>query len=80
MTDSKPPERAEPAPKQDYEFHELAGLFPLIEGDEFDAFVDTFRRQGLLNPITLYQGRIARVQSKAKLKALQEANPSRFLS
>ena len=53
MTDSKPPERAEPAPKQDYEFHELAGLFPLIEGDEFDAFVDTFRRQGLLNPITL---------------------------
>lgn len=47
-----------PAPKQDYEFHELANIFPLIEGDEFDALVNTFRRQGLLNPITLYQGKI----------------------
>jgi hypothetical protein len=49
---------SKPAPKQDYEFHEFANIFSLIEGDEFDAFVDTFRRQGLLNPITLYQGKI----------------------
>jgi hypothetical protein len=49
---------SKPAPKQDYEFHELANIFSLIEGDEFDAFVDTVRRQELLNPITLYQGKI----------------------
>ena len=51
-----------PAPTlQDYEnlvFHELANIFSLIEGDEFDAFVDTFRRQGLLNSIVLHQGKI----------------------
>lgn len=42
----------------DFEFHGLANIFPLIEGDEFDAFVDTFRRHGLLAPIVLYQGKI----------------------
>jgi hypothetical protein len=51
-----------PAPTvQDYDglvFHDLANIFPLIEGDEFDAFVDMFRRQGLLSLITLYEGKI----------------------
>lgn len=48
-------------PALDYEnlqFHPLANIFSLIEGDEFDAFVDTFRRQGLLIPITLHEGQI----------------------
>lgn len=48
-------------PALDYEnlqFHPLANIFSLIEGNEFDAFVDTFRRQGLLIPITLHEGQI----------------------
>jgi hypothetical protein len=48
-------------PALDYEnlqFHELANIFPLIEGDEFDGFVDALKRQGLLNPMTLHQGKI----------------------
>ena len=46
-------------PSLDYDalqFHPLSEIFPLIEGDEFDAFVDTFRKQGLLQPIVLVPG------------------------
>jgi ParB-like chromosome segregation protein Spo0J len=49
------------APTLDYEnleFDERANIFLLTEGDEFEAFVDTFRRQGLLQPIVLHQGKI----------------------
>lgn len=49
------------APTLDYDalqFHPLSEIFPLIEGEEFDAFVDMFRKQGLLQPITLHQGMI----------------------
>jgi hypothetical protein len=54
--DDKPP--AKSVDYENLEFHQLANMFPLIEGDEFDAFVDAFRRQGLLTPITLYEGKI----------------------
>ncbi len=50
-----------PAPAIDYDdlkFHSLSEIFPLIEGDEFDGFVDTFKKQGLLQPIVLHQGKI----------------------
>ncbi len=40
------------------EFHPLANIFPLIERDELDAFVDTFKKQGLLQQIVLHQGKI----------------------
>jgi hypothetical protein len=48
-------------PALDYEnlqFHRESNAFSMIEGDEFDAFVDMFRRQGLLVPITLHEGQI----------------------
>jgi len=48
-------------PALDYnnlQFHSLANIFPLIEGEEFDAFVETFRKQGLLQQIVLHQGMI----------------------
>jgi phage N-6-adenine-methyltransferase len=41
-----------------YEAHELANIFPLIEGDEFDKLVDDIKTNGLLNPIVLYEGKI----------------------
>jgi hypothetical protein len=40
------------------EFHPLANLFPLVEGADFDVLVDDISRNGLHEPITLYQGKI----------------------
>ena len=39
-------------------FHPLADMLPLVQGAEFDRLVADIAEQGLLNPITLYQGRI----------------------
>jgi hypothetical protein len=48
-----------PAPSAfDYAFHPLAELFPLIEGQEFDALVADVRANRIIVPITLYQGKI----------------------
>lgn len=42
----------------DLEFHPLADLFPLIEGQEFQGLVDNIRENGLLEPGDLYEGKI----------------------
>jgi hypothetical protein len=60
MNDQTKP-TCEAATKIDYDnlqFHPLANIFDLIEGDEFDAFAEMFRKQGLLQPIVLHQGQI----------------------
>lgn len=44
--------------QQQYEPHELANTLPLIEGPEFDELVDRIKQDGLLDPITLWQGKI----------------------
>jgi hypothetical protein len=40
------------------EFHEIANLFPLIEGEEFDRLVLDIRDYGLYRPIVLYEDKI----------------------
>ena len=39
-------------------FHPYAGLFPLMEGDEFDALVSDVLTNGLLQPIIEFDGTI----------------------
>ena len=43
---------------QEYEFHEVADIFPLMEGDAFKRFGDDIEQNGLENPIAIYQGKI----------------------
>ena len=56
------------------EFYPLANLFPLIEGTDFDALVDDISRNGLHEPITLYQDKIldGRNRYRSCLAALVE--------
>jgi ParB-like chromosome segregation protein Spo0J len=46
------------APNYEYEFHPLSTRFSLTEGEEYEALIHSIERQGLLSPITLYQGKI----------------------
>jgi ParB-like chromosome segregation protein Spo0J len=39
-------------------FHPLANILPLTEGAEFDRLVADIRERGLLNAITVHDGRI----------------------
>jgi ParB-like chromosome segregation protein Spo0J len=59
------------APNYEYEFHPLAEIFPLIESDEYDGLVSDIRRNGLHEPITLYQGKI--LDGRNRYRAAKEA-------
>ena len=43
----------------EYEFHPLADLFPLIDGEEFDALASDIKKNGLHEPITLFRAKFS---------------------
>jgi len=53
------------------EFHEIAKIFPLMEGTEFDALVADIKKNGLLEPIWLYEDKI--LDGRNRYKACQLA-------
>jgi len=53
------------------EFHEIANIFPLVEGVEFDALVLDIKENGLLEPIRLYENKI--LDGRNRYRACQNA-------
>ena len=52
-------------------FHDLANLFPLIDGEKFQALVTDIKKNGLLEPIKLYEGKI--LDGRNRYHACEEA-------
>src|SRR5689334_22472444 len=64
------------------QFHPLASLFPLLEGDNFEQLVADIKQNGLREKIDLYQSKI--VDGRNRYLALQrlginpEAEPEKY--
>jgi N6-adenosine-specific RNA methylase IME4 len=58
-------------PMQIRQFHPLANLFPLMEGDEFAALVEDVCANGLLVPIVLHEGMI--LEGRNRFRACEAA-------
>lgn len=57
------------------EFHEIANMFPLMEGAEFDALVADIRKNGLLEPIWIYEDKILDGRNRHKACQLAGIKP-----
>ena len=54
----------------EYDFHPIAGIFPLIEGQEFKQLVEDIRTHGVREPVWLYEEKI--LDGRNRYKAAQE--------
>jgi len=53
------------------EFHEIANIFPMVEGAELTVLSTDIKKNGLIDPIWLYEGRI--LDGRNRYRACQEA-------
>jgi N6-adenosine-specific RNA methylase IME4/stress response protein YsnF len=53
-------------------FHEVANIFPLLEGEEYRSLVEDIKINGLLNPIWTYKNEI--IDGRNRFKACRELN------
>jgi len=51
--------------KQEYKFHPIAAIFPLIKGDELQALADDIQAHGLRDAVYLYEGKILDGRNRA---------------
>ena len=92
MTDLEYNERAEPPAEpiiSAYDFHELAMLFPKMEGEPFDELVADIKENGLRDPIVLQDGKILDGRNrflaceaagvKPEFKTYEGGDPLRFV-
>jgi len=52
------------------EFHEIANIFPLVDGDEFDELVQDIKANGVLMPIVIHDQKI--LDGRNRWRACQE--------
>ena len=57
------------------EVHPLAKHFPPLEGDEFDDLVADIKKNGLLEPITLYDNQILDGFNRYRACMIAEVEP-----
>src|SRR6516162_7145697 len=64
---------------QNLEFHPLANVFPLLEGDELQELADDIKKNRLHDHITLYEGKILDGRNRYNALKLAGSEIARFL-
>ncbi len=55
------------------EYHPIANIFPLIQGDEFDHLVHSIKTEGLLEPIVIHPDCGSIIDGRNRFRACKEA-------
>lgn len=59
------------------QFHEIAGVFPMMNEDDYSSLKESIRKEGLLEPIWIYEEKI--IDGRNRFKAcLENGTPMRF--